>query len=89
MYNLVVYFKFSFVFSLYNEFSKTFICRTLFCEKYIVPRTTAAGKYISLYRKIRDHGCYVHSVDTGGVVGGCGGGNGGTFGRLQQIQEDS
>ena len=35
--------------------------RTTFCERYIVPRTTAAGKYISLYRKIRDHGFYIHS----------------------------
>lgn len=37
------------------------LSRTLFCEKYIVPRTTAAGKYISLYRKIRDQGMYLHS----------------------------
>lgn len=44
--------------------------RTLFCEKYIVPRTTAAGKYISLYRKIRDQGYYVHSVGDGGLKGG-------------------
>lgn len=35
--------------------------RTTFCEHYIIPRTTAAGKYISLYRKIRDHGFYIHS----------------------------
>lgn len=35
--------------------------RTIFCERYIVPRTTAAGKYISLYRKIRDHGFYIHA----------------------------
>lgn len=35
--------------------------RTTFCERYIVPRTTAAGKYISLYRKIRDHGFYIHA----------------------------
>lgn len=35
--------------------------RTTFCEHYIIPRTTAAGKYISLYRKIRDHGYFVHS----------------------------
>lgn len=45
------------VFILHFEFS-----RTLFCEKYIIPRTTAAGKYISLYRKIRDHGHYIHPV---------------------------
>lgn len=43
-----------------------YIYRTLFCEKYIVPRTTAAGKYISLYRKIRDNGHYIHPVDSGG-----------------------
>lgn len=35
--------------------------RTKFCERYIVPRTTAAGKYISLYRKIRDNGFYIHA----------------------------
>lgn len=35
--------------------------RTTFCERYIVPRTTAAGKYISLYRKIRDHGFHIHA----------------------------
>lgn len=34
--------------------------RTSFCERFIVPRTTAAGKYISLYRKLRDVGFYVH-----------------------------
>lgn len=33
---------------------------TGFCEKYIVPRTTTAGKYISLYRKLRDHKYYIH-----------------------------
>lgn len=26
-----------------------------------MPRTTAAGKYISLYRKIRDQGMYLHA----------------------------
>lgn len=36
--------------------------RNRFCEHYIIPRTTAAGKYISLYRKIRDHGYYIHSI---------------------------
>lgn len=35
--------------------------RSTFCEQYIIPRTTAAGKYISLYRKIRDHGFYVNA----------------------------
>lgn len=34
--------------------------KTSFCEKYIVPRTTTAGKYISLYRKLRLAGIYVH-----------------------------
>lgn len=38
--------------------------RTTFCERYIVPRTTAAGKYISLYRKIRDHGFYIHHASS-------------------------
>lgn len=37
--------------------------RTLFCEKYIVPRTTSAGKYISLYRKIRDQGFYIADMN--------------------------
>lgn len=36
--------------------------RNRFCEHYIIPRTTAAGKYISLYRKIRDHGYYIHTM---------------------------
>lgn len=36
--------------------------RNQFCERYIIPRTTAAGKYISLYRKIRDHGYYIHPI---------------------------
>lgn len=31
-----------------------------FCEKFILPRTTAAGKYISLYRKLRAVDCYIH-----------------------------
>lgn len=34
--------------------------RTLFCERFICPKTVIAGKYISLYRKIRDQGHYVH-----------------------------
>uniref|UniRef100_A0A336MG95 CSON000030 protein n=1 Tax=Culicoides sonorensis TaxID=179676 RepID=A0A336MG95_CULSO len=38
--------------------------KTQFCEKFIVPRTTAAGKYISLYRKIRDGGYYIHPIST-------------------------
>uniref|UniRef100_A0A336MCY6 CSON015401 protein n=1 Tax=Culicoides sonorensis TaxID=179676 RepID=A0A336MCY6_CULSO len=38
----------------FGELSQIASSRTQFCEKFIVPRTTAAGKYISLYRKIRD-----------------------------------
>ncbi|XP_068151975.1 MKRN2 opposite strand protein [Drosophila tropicalis] len=38
--------------------------KTSFCEKYIVPRTTTAGKYISLYRKLRQSGMYVHRQQT-------------------------
>ncbi|XP_017022119.1 MKRN2 opposite strand protein [Drosophila kikkawai] len=34
--------------------------KTTFCEQCIVPRTTTAGKYISLYRKLRRSGIYVH-----------------------------
>ncbi|KAH8255630.1 hypothetical protein KR038_007641 [Drosophila bunnanda] len=34
--------------------------KTTFCEQCIVPRTTTAGKYISLYRKLRRSGMYVH-----------------------------
>ncbi|XP_030383779.1 MKRN2 opposite strand protein [Scaptodrosophila lebanonensis] len=34
--------------------------KTSFCEQYIVPRTTTAGKYISLYRKLRVANVYVH-----------------------------
>uniref|UniRef100_A0A6P4E2S1 MKRN2 opposite strand protein-like n=1 Tax=Drosophila rhopaloa TaxID=1041015 RepID=A0A6P4E2S1_DRORH len=34
--------------------------KTAFCEQCIVPRTRTAGKYISLYRKIRRSGIYVH-----------------------------
>ncbi|KAH8413385.1 hypothetical protein KR009_010471 [Drosophila setifemur] len=34
--------------------------KTVFCEQCIVPRTTTAGKYISLYRKLRRSGIYIH-----------------------------
>ncbi|KAG5670220.1 hypothetical protein PVAND_000498 [Polypedilum vanderplanki] len=44
----------------YGELSRTARNKTLFCEKFICPRTVVAGKYISLYRKIRDNGSYVH-----------------------------
>lgn len=44
----------------YGNLSKAATSRTVFCENFIVPRTTAAGKYISLYRKLSDMGCYIH-----------------------------
>uniref|UniRef100_A0A0A1X9X4 MKRN2 opposite strand protein n=1 Tax=Zeugodacus cucurbitae TaxID=28588 RepID=A0A0A1X9X4_ZEUCU len=44
----------------YDKLSAAARSKTGFCEKYIVPRTTTAGKYISLYRKLRDTGIYVH-----------------------------
>ncbi|GLV41497.1 uncharacterized protein CBL_06727 [Carabus blaptoides fortunei] len=44
----------------YGSVSKAACSRTMFCEKFIVPRTTSAGKYISLYRKLKDTGCYIH-----------------------------
>ncbi|CAD6999709.1 unnamed protein product [Ceratitis capitata] len=44
----------------YDKLSAAAGSKTSFCEKYIVPRTTTAGKYISLYRKLRDTGIYVH-----------------------------
>ncbi|XP_067624439.1 uncharacterized protein [Eurosta solidaginis] len=44
----------------YDKLSAAACSKTTFCEKYIVPRTTQAGKYISLYRKLRDTGVYVH-----------------------------
>jgi len=44
----------------YGNLSKAATSRTMFCENFIVPRTTAAGKYISLYRKLSDMGCYIH-----------------------------
>lgn len=45
----------------YGTLSEAAQNRSTFCEQYIIPRTTAAGKYISLYRKIRDHGFYVNA----------------------------
>ncbi|XP_037960486.1 uncharacterized protein LOC119689676 [Teleopsis dalmanni] len=44
----------------YEKLSEAATSKTKFCEKYIVPRTTTAGKYISLYRKLRDASIYVH-----------------------------
>lgn len=46
----------------YGDLSRMACNRTTFCEKFIVPRTIVAGKYISLYRKIRDNGFYIHST---------------------------
>lgn len=44
----------------YGNLSEAARNRTLFCEKFIIPRTSAAGKYISLYRKLKEYGFYVH-----------------------------
>lgn len=44
----------------YGNLSEAARNRTLFCEKFIVPRTTAAGKYISLYRKLKEYKFYIH-----------------------------
>lgn len=44
----------------YGGLSKAAANKTVFCEKFIVPRTTSAGKYISLYRKLKELGYYVH-----------------------------
>ncbi|XP_061399982.1 uncharacterized protein LOC133335698, partial [Musca vetustissima] len=48
---------------MYEKLSEATSSKTTFCEKYIVPRTTTAGKYISLYRKFRDTGIYVHHTN--------------------------
>ncbi|CAO1425564.1 unnamed protein product [Diamesa tonsa] len=45
----------------YGDLSKMACNRNLFCEKFIVNRTIVAGKYISLFRKIRDNGFYIHA----------------------------
>jgi len=44
----------------FGDLSRVASNRTLFCERFICPRTVVAGKYISLYRKIRDQGRYIH-----------------------------
>lgn len=44
----------------YGNLSNAALNKTMFCEKFIVPRTTSAGKYISLYRKLNDKGYYIH-----------------------------
>ncbi|KAF5275696.1 hypothetical protein FQA39_LY06808 [Lamprigera yunnana] len=38
----------------YGNLSVAASNKTKFCENFIVPRTTSAGKYISLYRKLMD-----------------------------------
>ncbi|EDW11528.1 uncharacterized protein Dmoj_GI17189, isoform B [Drosophila mojavensis] len=43
----------------YAQLSDAARTKTSFCEKYIVPRTTTAGKYISLYRRLRLAGIHV------------------------------
>lgn len=52
----------------YGNLSKAATNRTVFCENFIVPRTTAAGKYISLYRKLSDTGCYIQRHPTAEVA---------------------
>ncbi|KAJ8971457.1 hypothetical protein NQ314_000714, partial [Rhamnusium bicolor] len=49
----------------YGTLSNAARSRTTFCEKFIVPRTTSAGKYISLYRKLKEFGFYVHRNKNG------------------------
>ncbi|VEN43862.1 unnamed protein product [Callosobruchus maculatus] len=44
----------------YGSLSVSARSRTEFCEKYVVPRTTSAGKYISLYRKLKIYQFYVY-----------------------------
>ncbi|XP_001356626.1 MKRN2 opposite strand protein isoform X1 [Drosophila pseudoobscura] len=44
----------------HGQLSEAARSKTAFCERYIVPRTTTAGKYISLYRRLRRHGVHVH-----------------------------
>lgn len=48
----------------YGRLSEAADNRTEFCEKFIIPRTTAAGKYISLFRKLRQsqNQCCVHKM---------------------------
>lgn len=48
----------------YGSVSKAASSRTVFCEQFIVPRTTAAGKYISLYRKLKSYGHYIHRYNS-------------------------
>lgn len=50
----------------YGQLSRAATNRTDFCEQFIVPRTTQAGKYISLYRKLRNVAFYVHNANEDG-----------------------
>ncbi|CAH1098436.1 unnamed protein product [Psylliodes chrysocephalus] len=45
----------------YGNLSLAAKSKTNFCEKFIIPRTSSAGKYISLYRRLKN-GIYVHRV---------------------------
>ncbi|XP_059480634.1 MKRN2 opposite strand protein [Neocloeon triangulifer] len=36
--------------------------RKTFCEKVLIPQTVTAGKYISLFRRVSDKGCYVKKL---------------------------
>ncbi|XP_049812017.1 MKRN2 opposite strand protein [Schistocerca nitens] len=48
----------------YGALSAAAVSRTRFCESYIVPQTTTAGKYISLYRKLKKSGCVIHRISS-------------------------
>ncbi|XP_049960990.1 MKRN2 opposite strand protein isoform X2 [Schistocerca serialis cubense] len=48
----------------YGALSAAAVSRTRFCESYIVPQTTTAGKYISLYRKLKKSGCVTHRISS-------------------------
>lgn len=54
----------------YGPLSRAAHNRQLFCEEFIMPRTTTAGKYISLYRKLRSSAFYVHDADAAAGAGG-------------------
>ncbi|CAG9863097.1 unnamed protein product [Phyllotreta striolata] len=45
----------------YGKLSGAAKCKTVFCENFIIPRTSSAGKYISLYRRLKN-GVYVHRI---------------------------
>ncbi|XP_063232920.1 MKRN2 opposite strand protein [Bacillus rossius redtenbacheri] len=44
----------------YGNLSEAAMNRTVFCESFILPRTTAAGKYISLFRKLQASRFYIY-----------------------------